>query len=792
LPDAIGKHLIITGLSGLFLCRQQQHVMNTTTKIILQHCLHQFFLIGCLFIALLYPVALLAQQQYQGVVLSQNRMPLQGATIKVATKLRIVTDTNGRFSFLYNAANAEITISHAGYQVLDTVVANGQAITIYLQPLVTALQAIVVNAYETNTSINKVPAAVAVLQSLDLNRFTNASFVPALNMVPGVKMDERSPGSYRLSIRGNLLRSPFGIRNVKVYWNGIPFTDAGGNTYLNQVSPAGIDKVEVIKGPGGSMYGAGTGGVLLLHSNSTPKKEKLLQVNVLAGSYGTMENSVNYQASTPENSQQVVLSRQQADGWRQHTQMQRTTAQYAARFKLSKQQQLHVLAFYSEHFYETPGGLTQRQMDSAARQARPATPLFGSAVDQQAAIFLKTAWVGVSYQQQLGTQWSHTTSTYLTHTQFRNPAILNYQRKAELGLGGRTVWQFKKGVLTLHTGVEYQHTFINSRVFGNQQGRADTLQFDDEIAATQYQFFTQAMVALPAQWLLTAGLSYNNYGYQFTRFNLLPVQAQSKFFAPVWVPRIAIQKQWNNSFSSFASISSGYSPPGTDEVIPSNGIFNGSLQAERAVNTEVGLRIAISQKIEAAISLYTLQLQNTIVSRRNAAGAEFFINAGNTRQRGLELATRYFCIRQGSGAVSELQVFGNLTWQQARFGQYQQGSNNFDGKLLPGVPPIVLVTGIDMQLRNGLFGSATVNYTGKVPLNDGNLFYATAYPLLFAKAGYQHSWQRRWLLRLQAAYDASLQQPYSLGNDLNAAGNRFFNPSAPYNWSVAAQVQIQL
>ena len=36
--------------------------------------------------------------------------------------------------------------------------------------------------------------------------------------IPGVRMEERTPGSYRLSIRGSLLRSPFGIRNVKVYF----------------------------------------------------------------------------------------------------------------------------------------------------------------------------------------------------------------------------------------------------------------------------------------------------------------------------------------------------------------------------------------------------------------------------------------------------------------------------------------------------------------------------------------------------------------------------------------------
>ena len=72
-------------------------------------------------------------------------------------------------------------------------------------------------------------------------------------------MEERSPASYRMNIRGSTLRSPFGVRNVKVYLDDIPFTDAGGNTYLNQLSYYNFNSIEVLKGPGGSLYGAGTG-----------------------------------------------------------------------------------------------------------------------------------------------------------------------------------------------------------------------------------------------------------------------------------------------------------------------------------------------------------------------------------------------------------------------------------------------------------------------------------------------------------------------------------------------------
>ena len=90
------------------------------------------------------------------------------------------------------------------------------------------LQNLTVTAFAANAKWKNIPASVAVLNEKELQCLGNSSLVPALNTVPGVRMEERSPGSYRLSVRGSLLRSPFGIRNIKVYWNDIPFTDAGG------------------------------------------------------------------------------------------------------------------------------------------------------------------------------------------------------------------------------------------------------------------------------------------------------------------------------------------------------------------------------------------------------------------------------------------------------------------------------------------------------------------------------------------------------------------------------------
>jgi iron complex outermembrane receptor protein len=140
---------------------------------------------------------------------------------------------------------------------------------------------VTVHAFMLNNKWKESPAAVAIINHSDIEKTAPTSLLPAINSVAGVRMEERSPGSYRLSIRGTTLRSPFGVRNVKVYWNNIPITDGGGNTYLTLIDVSQINSMEIIKGPSSSVYGTGTGGVLLM--NSLPNFSNEAQDHVKAG-----------------------------------------------------------------------------------------------------------------------------------------------------------------------------------------------------------------------------------------------------------------------------------------------------------------------------------------------------------------------------------------------------------------------------------------------------------------------------------------------------------------------------
>ncbi|MEO6135104.1 MAG: TonB-dependent receptor plug domain-containing protein, partial [Ginsengibacter sp.] len=234
------------------------------------------------------------------------------------------------------------------------------------------LENIIVNAYGNNQKLIDVPAAISLVSNRDLNRYDNTSIISSLNTKPGVRMEERSPGSYRLSIRGSSLRAPFGVRNVKVYYDGIPFTDPGGNTYLNQLGFYNVRSVEIIKGPAGSLYGAGTGGVLLL-KNDINNFNPGASVFYSTGSYGLQNINVNVRFGKEDMQNTINFQHQTSDGYRNNTAMKRDVLTWDAVLKKNEKSILQAHFVYGDMNYQTPGGLTKAEYNSNARQSRPGT-----------------------------------------------------------------------------------------------------------------------------------------------------------------------------------------------------------------------------------------------------------------------------------------------------------------------------------------------------------------------------------------------------------------------------------
>jgi iron complex outermembrane receptor protein len=648
------------------------------------------------------------------------------------------------------------------------------------------LQEVVVKAYEQNRQLKEVSAAINVINTDQLNRYNNTSLLPALNATPGVHMEERSPGSYRLNIRGSTLRSPFGVRNVKVYWNGIPFTDPGGNTYLNQLSFYNAASIEVLKGPASSLYGAGTGGAVLINSQ-TDNRPPGINLHYTTGSYNLQ--NLNAQITTGDSDHNNIFgyTHQTSDGYRNSTRMRRDVATWETLVKANDRQQLSASVLYGDLYYQTPGGLTAAQYNANHRSARPAAGGFPSAEDAHAAIYQKTFLAGLNHQYKFTDNFQNTTVVYGAFSNVKNPTFRNYERRSEPHFGGRTMFtlnkQWQQTSLQVSFGGEGQRGFFNTKTFGNKGGNPDTVQTDDDIDNYIYSGFIQGDLHLPGDWSVTAGASINRSSITITRLTGPQNGKLNATFNSEWAPRIAISKKVIPGVLLYASASRGFSPPGTSEILPSTSIINTGLQAEHGLSYEAGVKSSwLQQRLYIEVNAFYYQLQNAIVQRRDASGADYFTNAGSTRQRGIESQVSYQLLPHSNRFVTNARIWASHTYNNFRYQDFKVVTADYSGNKLPGVPKHTVAAGLDVTTRPGLYINLTWFYNDKLALNDANTDMASSYNLAGGRTGWRMALNKTIMLDLFAGVDNLFNVTYSLGNDINATGGRYYNAAPGVNY----------
>lgn len=629
-----------------------------------------------------------------------------------------------------------------------------------------ALDSVVVHAYGSK-NLMTTPAAVNKISADQLQRYANGNILQAVNATPGVRMEERSPGSYRLNIRGSSVRSPYGVRNVKIYYDGIPFTAPGGNSMLNMLGFYNIGGMEIIKGPGSSLYGAGTGGVVLFDA---PQVDESVQAvgGLTLGSFGAL----NYHLQLQLKKHQFSYEEASADGYREHTEMKRRLASYQAQLSTFAKGQLSLHFIYSDLNYQTPGALTLAEYQANPRQARPTVGANQGAVLANAHIHQKAALLGLSHRYSFSPNWSNTTSFYGFYNETTNPAIQNYERKKEPHWGGRTSFIYGLKDFSVHVGGELQSGDFSSKTYRNVQGTRGSQVTDDQLDLWQWMAFAQLNWQVN-HWLFTAGASINQFSLDFLRSSETPTINASKDFKAQFQPRFAALYQFEESFSTYLNITKGFSPPASSEIFADNNSYNLALQAEKGWNLEPGIRWnLLDGRLFLDASYFHTLLSNSIVTRRDAAGANYYLNAGKTKQQGFEANVAYPLI--GKEKPLSILLQGAYAWHHFRYDEFVQLNDDFSGNQLPGVAPHTYTLMADINHKSGFFAFLSLNHHSKIALNDANTQYADDFQLASMKLGYQKR-IKNIPFQLFAGADNLLNQTYSLGNDINGFGGRYYN-----------------
>ncbi|UXP32991.1 TonB-dependent receptor [Reichenbachiella agarivorans] len=611
-----------------------------------------------------------------------------------------------------------------------------------------------------------------------INRADQLYLQPVLNAVPGVYMQSGTLSTNRITIRGIGARSPFGTDKVKAYLNEIPLSTGEGETTVEDIDFATLQGVEVYRGPTSTVYGAGLGGAIHFQTKK-PQDHSSATADAMFGSFGLQRYNLSAEVADTRKSLNLLYQDVHSDGYRDNNRYDRQSITALGSVAVREHSDVTLYFNYTDLESQIPSSLS---LEDYENNPESAAAVWGGVNGKETSERFR---LGLS----LHTRYDPRMQSDLT-------VFMNGSNAAETRptfLGNLATDQFNTGLraklkrsflpqnqLQVVLGVEgfweqyrYQE-FVND---GGQNGD-QTRDFD------QVRKYGNAFVATeyyPSdRWIISAGLNFNA-----SRYNLddhlqsgAANQSADYGFDPMFSPKLSILRKITESVSAYALVSHGFSLPSFEQTLYPGGQINRDLTPESGWNYELGLKgDAWDRSLYFEVVGYWMRTKDLIVNQ-TINEVQVGINAGSANHQGLELLLNHKTIQSTNFQLGQRVSYTVMNYH---FDEFVEGSNDYSGNRMTGVPSYTLDYALDFNWALGLYGNVNYQRVGSMSILDDSSIYTDAYSLLNAKVGYQHT-LGALTLNLYAGVNNLTDTKYASMLQINASSGRYYYPGLPINY----------
>jgi len=651
-------------------------------------------------------------------------------------------------------------------------------------------------------TLQRIPASVNVISTTDLQRGDQLSIANEINKNPGIQMQQGALNTSRISIRGIGARSQYSTNRVKAYIEGIPLTTGEGETTLEDIDLNLIERIEIIKGPASSTYGAGLGGVINISVIKPQKETTSIQLNGLAGSFGTFKSGVTAALVSGNSSALFSYNHLESDGYRDNSTYDRDTFTAYAKTQLAPAHSLAFFGNFTNLKAYIPSSINLQDLNE-----NPDTAAFTWGQAQGYESYDK-AIAGLSHTWDLGNNSVWTTSIFGNYRDGYEPRPFDILDEESFAYGIRSNFTsaFKIGEIPVKSsiGLEYFDENYEVQLFenlyenNNGNGTLKGNRFSEQHQDRKYlNLFAQFSLQFTERLKGEVGLSYNHSRYVLDDiFNENGEDRSGKYTYPrQFLPQAGLTYEVVTDKFVYANVSKGFSLPSVAETLTPEGSINTDLEPETGINYEVGLKATwLDKKLYTELALYSIQVNDLIVADRIAEDQYVGRNIGKTDHNGIELLINY---NQSIAPGWLLKPYGSFTLNDYSFDQFVDNDINYNGNDLTGVPDQIYNLGIDLVQNNGFKFNMNYRHTGMIPLNDGNTLYSDSYNLLNARADYSFQLLKQLDLTIYTGVNNLTDTDYAAQILPNATGfggsaPRYYYPGDPANFYAGLRLNYRL
>lgn len=185
-------------------------------------------------------------------------------------------------------------------------------------------------------------------------------------------------------------------------------------------------------------------------------------------------------------------------------------------------------------------------------------------------------------------------------------------------------------------------------------------------------------------------------------FNYQDNRSWNKF-----LPKIALSQKLSNQWTAYTAYSKGYMPGGFNYFATSGSTYENSFEPQTSDNLEIGIKGQIND-VSVAANLFYMDIEDIHVYK--SIGTTYLTdNAEKATSKGAELELSWF-------ATDTVQLSAAVGYTDARYDRYDNGSVIFDGRRVADTPNYTAKLGVAYEGLNNWYGRADL-------YNQGSLFY---------------------------------------------------------------------
>jgi iron complex outermembrane receptor protein len=567
------------------------------------------------------------------------------------------------------------------------------------------LDEIVVTTTKVEAPVKQTPRNVTVITAKDIAESPSNNIIDLMSREVGINV-RSFQGTDRqavIDIRG---MGATAASNVVVLVDGVKLNspDLSGPD-LSSISLDQIERIEVVRGSGGVLYGDGAvGGVV----NIVTKKGTLgTQVDVSAsyGSYDTIDTWASVRGGYKDLSYSLNGALYDSDGYRDNGFLKRGDIAGTVAYSLGDYLTFSMRGSHHEDEYGLPGPVSIDDVDSASERVKTKYPDDeGETRDNRLRLGIEIETERFGYLKIERGYRSRENDFIIGYS----PLIEKEDQVSEIDEQGKTFlvtydksYTFLSREHSVLLGMD--HYFIDYIREEAPSGPRKNGQTEN------LGFFINNRWSLTDKALLQLGYRGNRYEGRFRTDQLVSFPEGKR-----WVNGEEEDPDWYNDawdlgltythskqLNLFASCSTSFRIPNVDERAESVG----GLQPQKGLHLDVGGRFGFMDKLEFAVTFFNLVIEDEIYYSEVNRNYE-----DNTVRRGIEADLRYQMLRS-------LYLWGNYTYTDARFEKADT--------VVPLVPKNMASAGLEWRIVNPLKLSLSGTLVGE--RYDGNDIDNTTY-----------------------------------------------------------------